>query len=55
MVASGSPRQVGDLLTLARTRFGGLSQAEVRLLEAAPRGQGSTPSGSRGWEFGACL
>ncbi len=39
MVGGGSPRQLGDLLTLARARFGGLGQAEVNLLEAAPRGE----------------
>jgi len=39
MVAIGSPRDVNDLLTLARARFGSLSQAELKLLRAAPRGE----------------
>ena len=32
------PRQVDLLEDMARARFGGLGQAEVELLQAAPRG-----------------
>jgi hypothetical protein len=39
MAGGGSPRQVDNLVTLARARFGGLGQAELKLLEAAPRGE----------------
>jgi hypothetical protein len=39
MVVQGSRRQVDDLEALARARFGDLSQAELKLLRAAPKGE----------------
>jgi hypothetical protein len=39
MVAEGSQRPAGDLETLAQARFPALSQAEVTLLRAAPKGE----------------
>jgi hypothetical protein len=37
MVAGGSPRQIDDLVTLARARFAGLTKAEFALLPAEPK------------------
>jgi hypothetical protein len=39
MVAEGSGRPVDDLEALAQARFGVLSQAELKLLRAAPKGE----------------
>ena len=39
MVAEGSRQLVDDLKTLAQARFGALSQAELELMCAAPRGE----------------
>src|SRR5271157_6147452 len=47
MVAEGSGRAVDDLEVLAQARFGELSQAELKLLSAAPKGEAAFcgPSG----------
>jgi hypothetical protein len=39
MVAEGSGQPVDNLEALARARFGDLSQAELKLLRAAPKGE----------------
>jgi hypothetical protein len=39
MMPEGSGRPVDDLEALARARFGALSQAEQKLLRAAPKGE----------------
>jgi hypothetical protein len=39
MVAEGSRRPVDDLEVLAQARFPELSQAELKLLRAAPKGE----------------
>jgi hypothetical protein len=39
MVAEGSQRPVDDLEGRAQARFGELSQAELKLLRAAPMGE----------------